>query len=85
MLVSRPSNTSVLPIDRKSEVRKPGQSPGSSGVLLPSEARSGKRELLFDSFISQKQKIPTLESSGPVANFRAIDALRLLAVQTLSM
>jgi flagellar capping protein FliD len=80
MLVSRPSNTSVQPIVRKSEVSKPGQSPGSSGVLLPSEARSGKRELLFDSFISQKQKIPKLESSGPVANFRSIDALRLLAL-----
>lgn len=81
MFVSRPSNTSVLPIVRKSEVRGPRQSPGGSGLLLPSEDRSGIRELLFDSFISQKQKIPKLESSGPVANFRAIDALRLLAVQ----
>ena len=81
MFVSRPSNTFIQPIDRKSEVRKPGQSPASSGFLLASDTLSGKSELLFNSFQSQKQKISKLKSSGPAANFRSIDVIRLLAVQ----
>jgi flagellar capping protein FliD len=46
--------------------------------------RETKRDILFDSVIINRRKVPSLEATGPLAAFRVADAILLLSKQSSS-
>lgn len=46
--------------------------------------RKTKRDILFDSVLINKRKVPNLEATGPLAAFRVADAISLLSKQSVA-
>jgi flagellar capping protein FliD len=47
-------------------------------------SRETKRDILFDSVLINRRKVPNLEATGPLAAFRVADAISLLSKQSVA-
>jgi len=81
MQVTGTSATAYRTFSSLSGRKNPSVQDPKAKTALTQDPRSNKRDILYDSVTSSRKNVPALKASGPLALFRAADAVKFLSAQ----